>query len=33
MVKDEAAQQENQWFRDQLQRIAEVTGGSFQWFQ
>ncbi|MHC4136801.1 MAG: HEAT repeat domain-containing protein [Planctomycetota bacterium] len=24
---------ERQWYRDQLQKIAEATGGRFQWFQ
>lgn len=24
---------ERQWFRDQLQKIAEATGGKFKWFQ
>ena len=24
---------DNEWFRDQLQKIAETTGGNFQWFK
>ena len=24
---------DNEWFRDQLQKIAEVTGGHFEWFK
>jgi len=24
---------DNEWFRDQIQKIAEVTGGHFEWFR
>jgi HEAT repeat protein len=27
------AYSDNEWFRDQLKKIAETTGGHFQWFQ
>jgi hypothetical protein len=27
------AYSDNQWFRDQLEKIAEVTGGEFRWFE
>lgn len=33
VVVHTVAYTDNQWFRDQLQKLAEVTGGHFQWFQ
>lgn len=33
VVVHTVAYNRSQWFRDQLQKIAEVTGGEFQWYQ
>jgi hypothetical protein len=27
------AYSDNQWYRDQLEKISEATGGEFQWFE
>jgi len=33
VVVHTVAYTDSEWFRDQLQKIAEVTGGQFQWFK
>lgn len=33
VVVHSVAYSDNEWYRDQLEKISEVTGGQFQWFE
>jgi hypothetical protein len=33
VVVHSVAYSDNEWYRDQLEKISEVTGGQFEWFE